>query len=473
MFLSLQLALLTLAPSSLWGFQMPRPPTGFTGVQQPSTDAARSTFTRLEAAHLSDESPARRIVVVGGGIGGLSSAFDARHQLRRKDQVVVISDRPEFTFTPSNPWVAIRKRKPEDIQVNLTRTLPRHRIEFIHGSATSLFPDKQQLQLHDGTMVDYDFLIIATGPRFAFETIPGLKEYGYSVCTTPHALEAAEALDELTENPGPVVIGAVQGASCFGPAYEYAFLLQHELEKRGGPELVKQCPITFVTPEPELGHMGLNGAGDSKKMMINMLAEHHMQSFVNTRIEKVEKGTVFIEQLDEVGNLRSKAMLPSKLTMLIPPFHGKHVWKNVPGLTDDQGLILINEYQQSPKYANVFGVGISVSIPNQEPTIIPIGIPKTGYLIESQGTAAVQNIKSVIEWQDLGEPSDGPNLTVKPLLNALCITDFGYDGAIFVTMPQIPPRKFDWTIQGKVATLAKIGFEKYFLHKVESGDTDP
>jgi len=61
----------------------------------------------------------------------------------------------------------------------------------------------------------------------------------------------------------------------------------------------------------------------------------------------------------------------------------------------------------------------------------------------------------------------------RPLLNGLCITDFGDDGAIFLAMPQYGPRDMDVTLHGKPSILAKVAFEKYFLHKIETGDTDP
>lgn len=216
-----------------------------------------------------------RIVICGGGIGGLSTAFDARHLLRsHEDEIIVVSDREEFQFTPSNPWVSVRKRTPQDISISLTKLLPKHNIEFIHGAVQSLHPQRQVLVLANGTSVPYDYLVIATGPRLGFDEIPGahgVNDHRHptlaSICTTPHALAAAETYDRLVTAPGPVVVGAAPGSSCFGPAYEYAMLLQHELKQRGGSKLVNQCPIHFVTPEPYIGHLGLIGAGDSRQIL--------------------------------------------------------------------------------------------------------------------------------------------------------------------------------------------------------------
>ena len=407
---------------------------------------------------------AHKIVICGGGIGGLSTAYDARHILNKRDEVTVVSDRPYFSFTPSNPWVAMGKRQPSDIQVDLTKVLPRHGVKFVQGKATKLEPSSNKLRLEDGTVLDYDYLIIATGPKLAFDEVPGLRQYGESVCTTPHAVEASEALDKLVQDPGPVVVGATQGASCFGPAYEYALLLQHELKQRGGKALVDACPISFVTSEPTIGHLGLNGAGDSESILTKLFEKKNIKAFANHKTARVTKDSVQVQECNDKGKVVAKKTLPSKLTMMIPPFHGHDVWKAVSGLADSKGMILVNDKEQSIKYPNIFAVGVCGRLPPPDPTPIPIGAPKTGYMIESQGTAAVKNIKSMLDHKEAH--------TV-PTLNGLCITDFGNTGAVFVTLPQSPPRSTDLTIENPAVIAAKVGFEKYFLHKIRSGDTDP
>ncbi len=95
---------------------------------------------------------------------------------------------------------------------------------------------------------------------------------------------------------------------------------------------------------------------------------------------------------------------------------------------------------------------------------MPTGAPKTGYMIESMVSAIVHNIKAELE---------GGSADAKGTWNAICLADMGDTGAAFVALPQIPPRNVNWNKKGKWVHLAKIGFEKYFLHKMKSGHSEP
>jgi len=68
---------------------------------------------------------------------------------------------------------------------------------------------------------------------------------------------------------------------------------------------------------------------------------------------------------------------------------------------------------------------------------------------------------------------DGREPTEKATWNAVCLADFGDSGAAFVALPQIPPRNVSWFSEGKWVHLAKVAFEKYFLHKMKTGATEP
>ncbi|MDZ7669888.1 MAG: FAD/NAD(P)-binding oxidoreductase [Gammaproteobacteria bacterium] len=160
-----------------------------------------------------------RIVVMGAGLGGMPAAYDVKKALGRDHEVVLVGTSEHFQFTPSNPWVAVGWRKPDQVLVPIRPNVERHGVVFHSEGVQQIDAQNNCLELGDGSQLDYDYLIIATGPKLAFNEIPGLGPgaNSHSVCTTPHAEKAGRAYEEFLENPGPVVVGATQGASCFGP----------------------------------------------------------------------------------------------------------------------------------------------------------------------------------------------------------------------------------------------------------------
>ncbi|MCB1557109.1 MAG: FAD-dependent oxidoreductase [Alphaproteobacteria bacterium] len=406
----------------------------------------------------------KHIVVLGGGIGGVSMAYDMRHACGKQHKITVISDSPTFHFVPSNPWVAVKWRKPEKITVPLEKYLARKKIDFISVAATKLQPEKNEVVLADGQTVSYDYLVIATGPDLAFDEIEGFGPHGghtHSICHVDHAKNAATAWEEFCANPGPIVVGAVQGASCFGPAYEHAFIMDHDLRKR---KIRDKVPMTFVTPEPYVGHMGLGGVGDSKGMLEHELRMKDIKFMPNTKVDKVEKGTVHVTECDDDGNEKKKQELPFSYSMLIPAFRGIKPLMGIEGLVNPRGFVIVDEYQRNPTYPNIYGVGVCIAIAPLEKTPLPLGVPKTGYMIESMVKAVAHNIT---------DDCCGKGVKHKGTWNAICLADMGSTGAAFVALPQNPPRNVAWMKLAKWVHWLKLGFEWYFLRKVKKGNISP
>jgi sulfide:quinone oxidoreductase len=204
-----------------------------------------------------------KVVVIGAGIGGVPMAFELREMLGKAADIQVVSDSEWFQFVPSNPWVAVNWRSADQIKVDLPEIFAKLKIGFNASGAKRIDPVANAVHLGDGSKLSYDYLVIATGPKLAFDEIEGLGPHANtnSICDVAHATQASEKWDAFCKDPGPMVIGAVQGASCYGPAYEYAMLAVTELRRRKIRHLV---PMTFVTPEPYIGHLGLGGVGDTK-----------------------------------------------------------------------------------------------------------------------------------------------------------------------------------------------------------------
>ncbi len=409
------------------------------------------------------------IVIIGAGLGGVPAAYELRELLdKNAHRVTVINPTRYFQFVPSNPWVGVGWRKRDEVTLEIEPYLARKSIDFIGKAVTQIDAEANRLTVDGGDTVDYDYLIITTGPKLAFDEVPGAGPvrgggggFTHSVCSVDHAQAFFADYEKFLENPGPIVIGAMPGASCFGPAYEFAFILDTDLRRR---KLRHKVPITYVTSEPYIGHLGLGGVGDSKSMLESELRGRDMKWITNAKTTRVEAGKMFVSQLDDLGQPYKDHEVDFKLSMMLPAFKGVDVVAAVPKLCNPRGMVLIDEFQRSKAYRNIFSAGVCVAIPPVEVTPVPTGTPKTGYMIESMVGAIVHNIADELA---------GKEPKAKGTWNAICLADMGDTGAAFVALPQIPPRNVNWFKKGKWVHLAKIAFEKYFMRKIKTGNSEP
>jgi len=404
------------------------------------------------------------IVILGAGIGGLAGAYEINEAHGKDHKVTLVNEREQFVFVPSNPWVAVGWRKSKEITVDIAKYTAKKGINFIAQRVDQINAAENKLVTSDGSIIDYDYLVIATGPRLAFESIAGsgpTNGFTQSICTLDHAETCFEDVKKLLDNPGPVIVGAMQGASCFGPAYEYVFILDKYLRDN---KIRNKIDITYVSPEPYIGHLGLGGVGDSKGLMESALRHRHIKWITNASVEKIESGTMFVNEHNSKGEIEDTQELPFNHSMMLPPFAGVDAVAQVEDLCNPKGFVNVDKFQRNPTYKNIYSAGVCIAIPPVEATPVPVGTPKTGYMIESMMAAITENI---------GLQIAGKELTAIPTWNAICLADMGDTGAAFVALPQIPPRNVTWFKQGKWVHLAKIAFEKYFIRKMKKGTTEP
>jgi len=221
--------------------------------------------------------------------------------------------------------------------------------------------------------------------------------------------------------------------------------------------------MTFVTAEPYIGHLGLDGVGDTKGLLEGAMRAHHIKWLTSSRIKKVEAGKMAVEEVADDGSVKATRELPFGFSMILPAFRGIAPLRGIDGLTNPRGFVLVDKHQRNPKYRNIFAVGVCVAIPPTGPTPVPCGVPKTGFMIESMVTATAQNIGLLLKGEETRHQGSW---------NAVCLADFGDSGVAFVAQPQIPPRNVNWSSSGKWVHGAKVAFEKYFLHKIRRGTSE-
>ncbi|MBF0369113.1 MAG: FAD-dependent oxidoreductase [Magnetococcales bacterium] len=393
-----------------------------------------------------------KILVLGGSFAGLAAAFELKHKLKDRAEITVLSKDPQFVFIPSLIWLVPGWRQPEEIVFDLEPALTRHDIRFVQGIAKKIDAEKNRVLTHNGEMA-YDYLVVATGPRMAWEAVPGLGPHGghtLSACTLPHAIEAAKAWQDFLKNPGPVVVGAVQGASCFGASYEILLNLNRALKVAG---VRNRSPLTFITAEPFLTHFGINGFGSAQPIIEKFFQRAGINWLTSNVVEKVTPGEI---------HTRDNGVLPFNYSILIPPFQGVGAVKESLGIGNAMGFVPVNDRYQHLEVPNIYAAGISVAVSPPAPTPVPCGVPKTAHMSEQMAAVAAHNIAADI----LGGP---PKEVPFPKTAAVCVMDAGNQGVLMVTDRIFAPRKIQLLIPGPWSHWLKIVLEKYLIWKLRTG----
>ncbi|HEX2412876.1 MAG TPA: FAD/NAD(P)-binding oxidoreductase [Solirubrobacteraceae bacterium] len=402
---------------------------------------------------MSSSTSPQRVVVVGSSFAGLTAALELRKHLHARHEVVVLDPRESFTFIPSLIWLPFGLRTPDDITFPLAPLYERKRIRYINEAAARIDTDALVVTTTAGEALPYDRLLIATGPRLAFEKVRGLgPEAGYtqSVCNLDHALLAQDAWERFLENPGPVVVGTAQGGSCFGASYEFLFNVHHRIKKAG---LADVAPVTFVSAEPYLGHFGLGGVGDSAKRVTSFFDRLGIEGLPNTVITEARDGELELE---------SGRTLPFAYAMIVPPFTGVDAVRDADGLANPMGFVPVDDEFRHPQQRDVYAAGVAIAIAPPQPTAVPAGVPKTGQMSETMARVAAHNIAADIQ--------GGARRTL-PLaeLAAICVLDAGNNGIVFKADKVLGDGDHARVMAGPQAHWAKLAFERYFLASRKRG----
>lgn len=396
----------------------------------------------------------KKLIVLGGNFAGVTAAISAKRKLGSDLDVVVISPSAKFLYVPSLIWVPFGARKVSDISFALEPVLAKRGISFLQDRGVRVLADRNVVVTEKNGEVAYDYLVVAAGVGLNFDILPNLNpKDGIIQCiVTPDLAEkSAAAFEELVKNPGPVVVGATQGASCMGAAYEYLFNLDKYLRKRGVRDKVE---ITWVTPEPFLGHFGIGGVLGGQKMLEVFMKMFKIKWHTNATIGRIEKERI---------TLGDGTVLAFRMSMLIPPFVGSDVMRNSPELVDEKGFVVTNEGYQHIKYKNVFAAGTAVEVIAPFQCAAPFGVPKTGFPSDVMGKIAAENIKN-----DMRGTGKFKKLAFGRI-PGICIMDAGKKEVWILTNHLFKPRQFEIMIPNVIYNFGKVMLEKYMLWKNRHG----
>ncbi|MBB1073495.1 FAD-dependent oxidoreductase [Rhodoferax sp. 4810] len=393
----------------------------------------------------------KRIVILGAGLSGHTVARYLGRWVGKKHDIVVVSPNAKWNWIPSNIWVGVGEMTEQQVTFELAPVYKKLHIDFRQARAISIHPDGNDNQARPHVtieytdseragktdIIDYDFLVNATGPKLNFNATPGLgPEHGHtvSVCTATHALEANARLQEniaalKAGQTRTFVIGTGHGmCTCQGAAFEYIYNIDHTLREA---KVRNKARIIWISNEYELGDFGMGGVHlhrggyvtNGKVFAESMMVERGMQWITRAHVSKVESGVIHYELLDGSQN-----ELKFDFAMLIPPFAGvglKAYAKDGSDITDKlfapNSMMRVDAdytakpYEdwskhdwprtyQTPTHKNIFAVGIAfapphpISKPMKSPNGTPISPtpPRTGMPSATMGKAVAGSIRDML-----------------------------------------------------------------------------
>ncbi|MCB0166408.1 MAG: FAD-dependent oxidoreductase [Anaerolineae bacterium] len=394
-----------------------------------------------------------KVVVVGAGYAGLSGALELRRRLPESDTVTVISGSKYFIFYPSLIWVVQYQRQLDDISFPIQPVLAEAGLEFVNAWVNTINPLDKTVALSTGQSLNYDKLMIAAGGAWDWDAVPGLgpppNGYTVSILSAQAALDAQAAWTAFLIDPGPIVIGATLNTGLFGVAYELALNLDMALRR---DNLRDRASITFVTPEPFLGHFGHGGLGNSRHIIEEAFAKRSILSITEAQIDHIEPDAVV---------LAGQRRLSSRFTMIVPPYRGIKPVRDVPNLADERGHIPVDEFYRSLAYPDIFAAGVAVQVKSPVRTTLPIGVLVPGTVSAEMGRGAAANIAA-----DLGHGDAVPKSADG--LKSFYVFDSGSHG-VFMSLGAQPWLNVQLNIPGPWSHWAKIAAERYQMWQLQSG----
>jgi sulfide:quinone oxidoreductase len=430
-----------------------------------------------------------KVIVVGAGFAGQTAALYLGSKIGKKHEVTVVSNRDYFSYLPSWVWVGVGHMKPEQTIFKLKPVHDRFHINFVNAALKEVHPDygdqyivAEEIGSGKSLRLDYDFLVIATGPYLNYAGTPGLgPENGYtnSICSYPHTIKTRDSYLELVKRMEKgdrvkIVIGTGHPqATCQGAAFEYLMNVHKDLVKRG---LRDRADLMWISNEPVLGDFGVNGVQvkryghvlRSEEFIRSVFEDAGIRYQVQTGITKIEPGKIYWQNYEGV-----EGETEFDFAMLIPQFKGqpiKFIAKDgsdiTSKMTNPGGFILVDAiyglpYDQlsktpeawpatyrNPTYPNIFAAGIAFAPPgpisrpftNKNNLAIIATPPRTGMVSGTIGRVVALQIVDMIE---KGSTTHQERMSE---MVAACIASMGdslWDGAAvsIVMRPVVPNPK--------------------------------
>ena len=382
----------------------------------------------------------KRILILGGGVGGTLTANLLIKKLRRQVKagevtITVVDQTGQHTYQPGFMYIAMGGERADRLQ-RPERGLLDPRVGLVVGEVEKVDESSATVHLSDGQRLGYDHLVLATGSRIVPETIEHFATEAQHFYTAEAALELRHALDAFTG--GRIVIGiAGMPYKCPPAPLEVAFLIEAELRQRG---LREASELHFCSP------IGRAFTIESVSEMATPILEDkgiELHTFFNVEAIDAERHVVQSLEGEE---------LPYELLILVPPHKGQQFLMDsgmapAPGgwLPTDRATLQVGGRP------NVFALGDATDLP----------LSKAGSTAHFEAPVVTERIVAAVEGREV-DRKHGDYLG-----KVMCFFEIGDGkGTLLQFDYEHPPRP---PKPNQLWHLGKIVFNKTYWHTVPKG----
>ncbi|NOK59993.1 MAG: hypothetical protein GFH27_549291n186 [Chloroflexi bacterium AL-W] len=341
------------------------------------------------------------VVVLGGGFGGLETAFYLRMRLQDQVRITLVSDREYFLFKPNTIYIPFGLN-PDRLKIPLNKPTRRKNITFIHDHVNEIDPVTRTVQLDHQTL-HYDFLVVATGADMQTDEVPGLAEYAETIWTPQDMLRLQLAYYNLVEDARQdqrrqVLFLIPPNNKCSGPLYEMVMMLDTWLRRKGVRHMVDLNWSTFEQTYIQAFGPRLHTTVGKE------FSRRGITGYTTYPVDYIEKNVVYY---------KNGQSLPFDLLISFPPYVASTAFSGLP--TDDRGFISTAlATRQVVGHPEIYAVGDAGDFP-----------VKQAFLSFLQSDAAAEHLTSQI----LGTRSE---MAFEPI--SMCVME-QFDKATFAQVP--------------------------------------
>lgn len=379
---------------------------------------------------------APRIVIAGGGIGGIVVANELKNKAQDRVDVTVIDRKPRFQFPPSFPWVALGARVSGQVEKDLG-LLGKRGIRIVHDEIMALDLPRKTVRTSESE-VPFDVLVIALGAEYDPGLIPGFAASAQHMYDLDSAVRLRGTLEAF--RGGTVAVGVARlPFKCPAAPYEMALLLDDAFRRQGLRERVQ---LEFFTPEGA----PLPAAGpENGSKVLSMLEERGIGFHPRRILKEVSPGSLsFVEG----------EPLTFDLLVCVPPHRAPRSVVDA-GLTDSSGWIPVDPGTLATRHPDVFAVGDVTAVPSPN-GYVPF-LPKAGVFAGGQAKVVAHNL--TVQTLGKGRPQvwDG---------YGACFLEVARGKGAFLSgnFLATPRPTLDFRSPGAIYHTQKVLYEKYWMH---------